>query len=151
MAQIDSEGSNAAGQWLAPAEAVKALAVSERTLRRHVRSGRYQVHHSGRRVRVFIPDSDRMERVSGAQLGPEAERDTVAHALSQVVATLNEGLAQERARTEALEERLRQIGDVRLQLAIQVEQMRHDAEELRRGLAARVHGQKAQRRNQRPA
>jgi len=42
------------GTWLTPKQATQALGISERTLRRHVREGRYPVRREGRHILIYV-------------------------------------------------------------------------------------------------
>lgn len=92
----------AEGSWLPFAICARRLGVSERTLRRHITEGRYRVRHDGRRVAVFVP----ADLLAAHAADPAHAGET---ALVHAIEALSTALEAERARSDRLEERLRQL------------------------------------------
>src|SRR5690348_13364140 len=89
------------GAWLPVLVAAQRLSISERTLRRHIGQGRYQVHREGRRVRVLIPGPAAADNPKSTE-----ESDDLASVLQLALQTLATALEAERARADRLEARM---------------------------------------------
>jgi len=105
----EQAGEALAGRWLPFAVSARRLGVSERTLRRHIADGRYQVRHEGRRAAVFLPGEVLAEQVAE----PTSQGEL---ALVHAIEALSAALAAERTRSERLEQRLMALDEERLAL-----------------------------------
>lgn len=119
------------GRWLPPAMAAEALGISERTVRRHVLAGKLSAERDGHRVKVLVALPD-----GGALLATASGMGRAQAALLLATEALQEALVAERARSERLEARLREIEEQRLQLALRLADLQREASHVASVLAA---------------
>jgi hypothetical protein len=132
------ENDGPAGEWLALADAARALGVSERTLRRHVRADRYRVRQDGNRIYLLVP----ADEAKGADLSLDGDFSedhpspvAVPGALVVRVDRLEAGLGRLVQRLEFLErERLTEQGRRIERLDWLTERLINRTETLRRAL-----------------
>jgi len=133
-----------AGTWLPTAEAALRLGLTERTLRRHITSGRYRGRREGHAWLAWIPDipdtlQDPIGHVSRPFSQLPGQSDTIGDAsglLARTVSALEQTVLaeraranEERARSTELEEKLRQAEQV---AAMHQERSRNLEEETKR-------------------
>lgn len=70
------------GTWLSPRQAAQALGVSERTLRRHVRSNRYATRQEGRRLLIRVPSES--QALAPADVPASADALVLAQILTRL-------------------------------------------------------------------
>ena len=69
------------GQWVPATQAAQALGLSDRTLRRHIAAGRYQVRYRGRNTLVLLPHrTDVPDGTADASAARPAAKSAIADA-----------------------------------------------------------------------